>query len=153
MPTRRPLPRLALLVGAAIMLLAACARQPGAAAAGGAPLRGTYWRLVELDGAAPTAGSSVEREPHLVLGADSSDATGSTGCNRFRGRFTLVGETLRLGPLATTRMACLDQALNRQEQAYTRALESADRAVVAGDTLRLHAGERVVARFVAAPGR
>lgn len=153
MPIRRPLPRLALLAGAAIMLLVACARQPGATAGATAPLRGTRWRLVELEGAAPAPGASVEREPYLLLETDTTSASGSTGCNRFSGRFTLTGDRLRLGPLAMTRMACLDEALNRQEQALVRALEATDRSTVEGTTLRLLAGDRVVARFVAATTR
>ena len=147
--SRRALP----LAGAAIMLLAACARQPAASGAGDARLRGTWWRLVELEGTPALPGSSAEREPHLVLGADTTSASGSTGCNRFSGRFTLMGDRLRLGPLATTRMACVDDALNRQEQALVRALEATDRAAVEGTTLRLWAGERLLARFVAAPAR
>ena len=34
-------------------------------------------------------------------------AHGSGGCNRFSGGYTLAGKTLNIGPLATTKMACV----------------------------------------------
>ena len=47
---------------------------------------------------------------------------GSTGCNRFTGPYTLDGESLALGPLAQTMMACLPPR-DAVERAYVAALE------------------------------
>ncbi|MGH9816401.1 MAG: META domain-containing protein, partial [Candidatus Acidiferrales bacterium] len=106
----------------------------------------TYWKLGEL-GDAPAVEAVAPREPHLRLLAENNSATGSSGCNTFRGSFKLEGERLHLGPLVATRMACLDQSLARQEAEYLRALEASDRATVVDGRLTLYAGTWVLARF------
>ena len=49
---------------------------------------------------------------------------GSTACNRPRGGWALAGAARRFTAPATTRMACVDPAVGRQEQAFVRALEA-----------------------------
>ena len=66
--------------------------------------------------ASPIAGSG------LTLSFDGERLSGNTGCNRLDGRFTATGTRLELGPLATTRRACLDADLARQEQDFLAAL-------------------------------
>jgi heat shock protein HslJ len=46
---------------------------------------------------------------------------GSTGCNRFTGSYTLDGDSLELGQLASTQMACIPPA-DAVERAYLAAL-------------------------------
>ncbi len=108
----------------------------------------TYWKLAEL-GDAPALAGDAPQEAHLRLMAEGSRATGSTGCNRLIGPFQLERDRLRLGPLATTRMACVDPARARQEQEYLRALEATERVAVVDGRLTLYAGERELARFTA----
>jgi heat shock protein HslJ len=74
-------------------------------------------------------------------------AAGSTGCNSFRGKVERSGTRVKFGPLATTRMACLNPDLAGQEQRMLRVLQSADRMALAGERLTLHAGPRPLARF------
>jgi putative lipoprotein len=107
-----------------------------------------YWKLTELDSTAivPVTGT---REPHLRLTSEGSRATGSTGCNSFGGPYQLDGDRLRMGPLVMTRMACLDPALNQQEQDYARALEATDRFSVAEGQLTLYQDDQPLARFAA----
>jgi len=111
-------------------------------------LTGKYWKLIELEGAAAVAAADA-REPHLRLIAENSRAAGSTGCNRFSGTFERGGDTIRFGPLAMTRMACVDPAMNRQEQDFVRVLEAVNRFAVRNDSLTLFTGDRPAARFVA----
>jgi heat shock protein HslJ len=42
--------------------------------------------------------------------------TGYSGCNRFTGKYTQDGGTLIMGPLATTRMACLPEAMEGEQE-------------------------------------
>ncbi|HYH82493.1 MAG TPA: META domain-containing protein [Longimicrobium sp.] len=118
------------------------------ARAGGAAegLAGTSWRLEELGGrpAVAVPGGGV---PTLTFAADEPRASGNGGCNMFNGSFTQTDASLRLGPLASTRRACTDDAANAQETAYLRALESTTRFTVSGDQLVLYAGTQVVARL------
>lgn len=49
---------------------------------------------------------------------------GNTGCNRFTGSYEQEGTKIKIGPLATTRMACLDESAAAQEKQLLRLLES-----------------------------
>ncbi|MES2176634.1 MAG: META domain-containing protein [Gemmatimonadota bacterium] len=105
------------------------------------------WRLVEVGGV-PAVPADPARRPWIRFSVDSSHVNGNAGCNRFGGSFTREGLSLRFGPMMSTRMACADDALNRQEQAFLSALGSTDHYEITGGTLVvLRASERL-ARFV-----
>ena len=113
------------------------------------PLEGTDWRLVELGGRpSRPAGDGA---PNLRLDAPEKRAGGNTGCNSFGGSYELSGESLRFGALASTRRACVDDALNAQEAAYLRALSDTRTWRITGNTLVLSGESGVVARFTAQP--
>jgi len=76
-------------------------------------LGGTEWTLVELGGASVDFAEG-EPAPFLVLDLEESQVTGSGGCNRLVGSFTLSEDELRFGPLASTRMACADAVMERE---------------------------------------
>jgi putative lipoprotein len=59
----------------------------------------------------------------LEIGADGR-ATGSGGCNRFAGSYSVNGATLAFGAIATTRMAC-PPAVMDQESKFFAALGEA----------------------------
>lgn len=86
---------------------------------------GTVWQLTGLfTGPGPQAERSrPAASAELVFGGDGR-ITGSTGCNRLRSTFELEGDVLRVGPVATTRMACTDDRLARQEQQVLAVLAS-----------------------------
>lgn len=105
------------------------------------------WRLSELSGRAAIP-IEVSRRPWLRFEPDSGRVSGSGGCNRLTGSFTTDRGAIHFGPLASTRMACLDEALSRQEDDFLSVLNSVNRFDVEGDTLLLLRGEAVVARLV-----
>ena len=76
----------------------------------------TIWRLAELGGAQVVA-IDEERGPHLVLDLEESRVAGSGGVNRIMGTFVLAEDELRFGPLASTRMAGPEEAME-QERAF-----------------------------------
>ena len=120
-------------------------------ATGNHPLRGTDWKLVRL-GEAPVAVSAGQAEPHLVFASDALQVSGSGGCNRITGGFTLEGDRVHLGPLAGTRMACANGM--QQEQRFLKSLNHVERYRVIGQQLELLDGSRaVLARFEAAAPR
>jgi heat shock protein HslJ len=139
---------------ALIVLALACARTPeqGGEAAGSVstdnPLVGPRWRLVEIEGEpALTGGGS--REPHLVFSSDTADRVGgATGCNSMGGMYEADETSIRFSQLISTKMACVEEERMRQEARFIKALETADRYAVSGDTLSLTAGGEVVAKFV-----
>jgi len=81
----------------------------------------------------------------LTLMFQDGEVSGSSGCNRFHGQFTVEGNALKIRPLATTRMACEDEVMT-QEQAFLRALESATTWAIVRGMLDVHRadGERVL---------
>ena len=55
---------------------------------------------------------------------DATHVTGHGGCNRFFGAAKMGDDTLELGPLGTTRMACAENIME-QEHRFLSALEAA----------------------------
>jgi putative lipoprotein len=100
----------------ALLALAGCAITSREATT---ELPGTSWTLVDLDGAEPVA----ETPPSITF-TDEGSVLGSTGCNTFNGEVTIDGSELSFGPLATTRMACVDPVASEQEQSFLVAMES-----------------------------
>ena len=78
-------------------------------------LIGTEWQLDRLGETSATG----TRRPHLVF--DERGAVyGHTGCNSLRGSYQLDGNSLSLGGIAATRMACKNDA--NQESAFLQML-------------------------------
>ncbi|MEO1089481.1 MAG: META domain-containing protein [Pseudomonadota bacterium] len=65
---------------------------------------------------------SDEVEQFVQFG-DEGQVSGTGGCNRFTGSYTVDGTTLTIGPLAATRMMCPPVAMER-EQAFFGAMDS-----------------------------
>jgi heat shock protein HslJ len=76
------------------------------AATAAAPLRETYWKLVQL-GDKPVTAADMQQEANLVFDADGNRVTGSSGCNRLVGTYAVDGRSLRFNGVAGTRMACM----------------------------------------------
>jgi heat shock protein HslJ len=64
------------------------------------------------------------------------------------GTYEIEGASIRFSQLFSTKMACVEEERMRQETRFLKALETADRYAVSGDTLSLSAGGEIVARFV-----
>lgn len=111
------------------------------------PLRGTYWKLVRL-GEMAVQVTERQREPHLILADYETRISGSGGCNRVTGSFELDGDRLRLGRMASTRMACPDGM--QQEQQFLQSLQKVERYRISGSHLELlDTGGALLARFEA----
>ena len=107
---------------AGMMILAACA-SPGSQAGGG-DLTGKVWALTELAGKPPAAGVGISAE----FGSDGR-VSGSAGCNRYSGTYTVSGNSITISsPMATTMMMC-DEAVMEQESAYLKALGEAEEPI------------------------
>jgi heat shock protein HslJ len=130
---------------ATVMLAAACAGRAASdgeqVAPGGSSPEGTAWKLVEVGG--HTARTTGGDQPTLHLDPAQNRASGNTGCNGYSGPYELRADSLTFGALVSTRRACVDDGMNRQEGELMRALEANRRWRMAGDTLVLDG-----ARFV-----
>jgi heat shock protein HslJ len=63
--------------------------------------------------------------------------SGSGGCNRFHGGYTVDGQSLEIGPLASTMIACESEEISAQEAGYFAAMESAETWEQVGDELTI----------------
>jgi heat shock protein HslJ len=119
--------RHAFSAAALALLLAGCTGTPENAGQRAATIVGPVWVAEEIAGAP----ASEEAPITLQLGADGR-ASGRGGCNGYGGPYTLAGDALHVGPLASTRMACAP-ALMDQEQRYFDTLAQVARYAVADD--------------------
>ncbi|MDT8347345.1 MAG: copper resistance protein NlpE N-terminal domain-containing protein [Flavobacteriaceae bacterium] len=100
-----------------------------------ATLRGTYWRLFELNGK-PYTTDSGKVEIYLELADTINRVSGSAGCNRIMGSFVSENELeLKFEKVATTLMACPDMETESQ---FLKMLESVDNYSLKNDTLSLN---------------
>jgi heat shock protein HslJ len=97
------------------------------------PLRNTYWKLVELNGA-PVTSHENQKEVHLTLRLDGETVDGFAGCNGFSGRFEQMGPRLRFVKLTSTLMAC---PYLEEEQAFLNTLERVTNFQILGESLDL----------------
>ncbi len=133
------------------LVVAGCASQGvtgeaesvGEASTGTRGLAGSAWRLEDLGGAELVEGSSATLEF-----PEEGRVAGNASCNRFFGSVEISGDALRFGAMGSTRMACAE-AVNRQESAYLKALEGAERFQRDGSTLFIYSkGMAKPLRFV-----
>ena len=81
-----------------------------------AELGGTAWTLADLGGTA----DFTRLVPTLKFGADGT-VSGFAGCNQFNGSYTVTGDALSMGPVATTKMGC-ERPASAVEAEYLAAL-------------------------------
>lgn len=120
---------------ASALVAAACA-----SSAPEAPLSGTRWQAQSIEGA-PVA----YRTPTIEFAGDRISGTG--GCNRFFGGYTISGDRISFGGVGATEMAC-EPVIMAQEAAFHTALNSAQTYRREGETLVLtsSAGDALVFR-------
>jgi heat shock protein HslJ len=99
-----------------------------------ARLDGVLWKL---EGYLSAQGEFVNAQPdsEVTVKFDAGQATGNAGCNGYFGSYTLSGDQLAFGPIGSTEMYCVTEALMDQETAYLAALGSAASYQIADDRL------------------
>lgn len=98
-----------------------------------ATLENTYWKLVSLGGVAITA--DAQREPHFILHPADHRISGSGGCNRITGGYSISGDRLEFSGVARTMMACTEGM--EHEQPFHDALLACARWKIEGERLML----------------
>lgn len=118
-----------LSLGLAGLQLASCASSkkptanpPNPGATSRVSLPGTQWVLADLAGTPVLAGGKA-----TLVFPEVGRVAGNGSCNRFSGTVVIGGDTLKMGPLASTRMACIDTDVSQQEDSYLKALGAAIR--------------------------
>jgi heat shock protein HslJ len=93
---------------------------PAPASTASFSLAGSEWLLEDLGG----LGVADNIQATLTF-PEAGKVAGNGSCNRFFGPAEVSGDTLKLGPLASTRMMCPEPVMN-QETKYINALQAAD---------------------------
>lgn len=98
----------------------------GFAAASAAPVLKGSWAAVTVGGK-PMSGATL----------DITDAkvSGKSVCNGYRGAIAVTETTIKIGPLASTRMMCAGHM--EDEAAFLKALQSSTSYKLTADTLEL----------------
>jgi heat shock protein HslJ len=126
-------------MGVAVATLAvSCASAPAAPAGsektvpGPQYLIGSEWELRDLGGT-PVLD---DRRPTLSF-VEPGRISGNASCNRYGGGADVGDGTIKVSPLAVTKMACTPE-IDSQERAYLAALQNAYRLELAGKELVVH---------------
>jgi len=116
----------------AVVLLVALAACSGTGPTVEDPLDGTSWVLVGYGLAAPLPGTQI------TATFDDANVGGSSGCNTYGGSYEVKGETISLGNIFWTEMACMDpEGIMQQEQTYLEYLSGVTTFRVSGGQLQM----------------
>ena len=138
-------PRFLAALAVSVLAVAACSPGPGA----GGTLEGTKWVLDSLgdDGALTIAPDNVYADAEFT----AHRISGFAGCNQFNGLYRSGGRTLFISDLATTLMACDEEAMAFEQQ-YLALLDQSRFYTSRRDTLTVYDGDfNAILRFDAAP--
>lgn len=102
------------------------------------------WVLWELRGV-PVQTSGTDKDAHIQFSASDKKYSGSGGCNRMNGSYTLGKKgKLSFAEPALTRMACPDMAF---ESSFLQTLKEIDRYTVLDNKLHLMKGNEVLMKL------
>ena len=95
------------------------------------------WRLVAFASGEATAFNNDLEEIEVTASFSAKGAvSGRSGCNRYQASVNVADDSLTIGPIAGTKMACPGKRME-VEQAYTKALPMASDYRREGRTLTL----------------
>jgi len=124
------------------LLVAGCGSSSSSSASAD-KLEGTPWVLA--------SGVGIEIPKGVALSAtfDAGRISGSGGCNRYTGAYTVDGDKLDISGVASTQIACAPP-LDSVERTYLAALDAVTGWSIDGDQLVLSAGGKETLRYTAA---
>jgi heat shock protein HslJ len=109
-------------------------------------LPGTSWKVNNYNNGKGGVTTLVEGSQLTLVFGDDGTVSGSAGVNTFNGPYTVDGDAIEIGPLATTKMAG-DPELMEQEQAYLKALEASTQWNLTRGTLELRDADGAAMAF------
>jgi heat shock protein HslJ len=115
-------------------------------------LSGTPWQVTSYNNGRGGAVSPILDTELTLAFLEDGNVTGSSGCNRYFGAYVVNGDSIQIGPLATTRAFCPEPAgIMDQEAEFLTALQSAATFSIRDDMLDLRTAEGSIA-VIAIPG-
>ena len=115
-------------------------------------LAGTSWEVIGYNNGKQAVTSVLLGSTITLDFAADGSLSGNSGCNTYKGSYTVTGDQITIGPLASTRMAC-SQELMDQESQYLAALGSAATYQIkdTGLELRMKDGALAIDGVIAPP--
>jgi heat shock protein HslJ len=111
-------------------------------------LSNSEWLLEDLSGS-----GVLDNVQATLTFPETGKVAGKGSCNRFFGPAEINGDTIKLGPLASSRMACPEAMMN-QEAKYLEALQAAERFEWKDPYLLIYCrGLEKALRFTRMPGK
>jgi heat shock protein HslJ len=100
-------------------------------------LTGPAWQVLSVNNGHGGVVSVLTGTRLDVTFGENGIVSGNTGCNNYRGLYTVTGATIAFGQLVSTRRACPSEEATAQEQAFLAALAASTRYEPRGDRLTL----------------
>ena len=100
-------------------------------------LTGVTWHATAINNGTGGVESVAEGTDPTAIFDEAGTVSGNAGCNEYNGPAVVDGESIAIGPLVSTRMACADETASTQEGNFVAALEAATVFTVNGSTLEL----------------
>ena len=107
-------------------------------------LAGTSWEVIGYNNGKQAVTSVLIGTTLTAEFGEDGNISGNSGCNTYRGAYTVTGDQITIGPLATTRMACPQEIMDQETQ-YLAALQSAATYRVEGTKLELRTKDGALA--------
>jgi heat shock protein HslJ len=105
---------------------------------------GRRWHLTSIKGQAVT-----KVEAYIEFDEENKRMSGNGGCNLIGGGFEISGNSLKFGPIISTKRACLDNEGTRTETQFLQALQGVTSYRLSNGVLTLYAGNDAVLTFAA----
>jgi heat shock protein HslJ len=100
-------------------------------------LVGTTWSATGINNGRQAVVSLAAGSTVTAIFDSGGRVSGSGGCNSYSAGYTVDGNKIKIDTITQTEMACLDQKIMEQEQAYFAALQKATTYRIDGDKLEL----------------
>ncbi len=94
----------------------------------------TSWKLVSLEEKNITVHKNM-KEPYIFFEKDEKSVKGFGGCNSMFGSFSKEGQNIKIGPLASTKKACM-YGMDTEAEFY-RAISKTKKWHIYGNVLKL----------------
>ncbi|MDM0115364.1 META domain-containing protein [Variovorax sp. J22R133] len=101
------------------------------------PIEARTWRLASIDEQPVIPSQDPQQSAQISFDGANKRVTGSGGCNRITGSYLRTGAQLKIGPLASTRMACIDAGRGQLEARFLAALQATTSYSISGNELIL----------------
>ncbi len=103
----------------------------------GQELSGVTWVLNSYGNPDNLTATVKDKEPTLVFDKDKMTVSGNGGVNGYGGDYTVKGNELTVSEVVHTLMASTNEALNTQETAFFKILDSAQSFKIDGKQLTI----------------